>query len=65
MVELLGTMAEWFQRNNDKNHITNEVIRRKKKTRQSKEVMNNMKIERKTTRKMNLSLDIKLDQPRL
>jgi len=24
-----GTMAEWFQRNNDKNHITNEVKRRK------------------------------------
>ena len=27
--------------------------------------MNNTKIERKTTRKMNLSLDIKLDQPML
>ena len=27
--------------------------------------MNNTKIERKTTRKMNLSLDVKLDQPRL
>jgi len=40
MVELLGTMAEWFQKNNDKNHITNKVKRRKI-TRQSKEVMNN------------------------
>jgi len=38
MVELLGTIAEWFQRNNDKNHITNEVKRRKT-TRQPKEVM--------------------------
>jgi len=64
MVELLGTMVEWFQRNNDKNHITNEVKRRKT-TRKSKEVMNNTEIERKTTRKMNLSLDVKLDQPRL
>jgi len=27
--------------------------------------MNNTEIERKTTRKMNLSLDVKLDQPRL
>ena len=27
--------------------------------------MNNTKIEIKTTRKMNLSLDVKLDQPRL
>jgi len=51
MVELLGTMAEWFQRNNDKNHITNEVKRRKKTTRQSKELMNNTEIERKTTTK--------------
>jgi len=64
MVEFLGTMAEWFQRNNDKNHITNEVKRRKT-TRQSKAVMNNTEIQRKTTRKMNLSLDVKLDQPRL
>jgi len=64
MVEFLGTMVEWFQRNNDKNHITNEVKRRKT-IRQSKEVMNNTKIQRKTTRKMNLSLDVKLDQPRL
>ena len=63
MVEFLGTMAEWFQRNNDKNHITNEVKRRKT-IRQSKEVMNNMEIERKTTRKMNLCLDVKLNQPR-
>jgi len=44
MVEFLGTMGEWFQRNNDKNHITNEVKRRNI-TRQSKEVMNNTKIE--------------------
>jgi len=64
MVEFLDIMAEWFQRNNDKNHITNEVKRRKT-TRQSKEVMNNMEIERKITRKMNLSLDVKLDQLRL
>jgi len=64
MVKFLGTMAEWFQRNNDKNHITNEVKRRKT-TRQSKEVMNNKEIERKNTRKMNLSLDVKLDQLRL
>jgi len=64
MVEFLGIMAEWFQRNNDKNHITNEVKRRKT-TRQSKEVMNNTEIQRKTTRKMNLSLDVKLAQPRL
>jgi len=64
MVEFLGNMAEWFQRNNDKNHITNEVKRRKT-TKQSKEVMNNTEIERKTTKKMNLSLDVKLDQPRL
>jgi len=64
MVEFLGKMAEWFQRNNDKNHITNEVKRRKTK-RQSKEVMNNIEIERKTTGKMNLSLDVKLDKPRL
>jgi len=64
MVELLGIMAEWFQRNNDKNHITNEVKRRKT-TGQSKEVKNNTKIERKTTRKMNLSLHVKLDQQRL
>ena len=64
MVEFLGTLAEWFQRNNDKNHITNEVKRRKT-TRQSKEVMNNTEIQRKTTKKMNLSLDVKLDQPRL
>jgi len=64
MVEFLGTMAEWFQRNNNKNHITNEVKRRKT-TRHPKEVMNNTEIKRKTTRKMNLSLDVKLDQPRL
>jgi len=63
MVELLGTMVEWFQRNNGKNHITNEVKRRKA-TRQAKKVMDHTEIERKT-RKMNLSLDIKLDQPRL
>ena len=64
MVEFLDIMAEWFQRNNDKNHITNGVKRRKT-TRQSKEVMNNTEIERKTTRKMNLSLHVKLDQARL
>jgi len=23
MVEFLSTMVEWFQRNNDKNHLTN------------------------------------------
>jgi len=40
MVDFLGTMAKWFQRNNDKNHITNEMKRRKT-TRQSKEVMIN------------------------
>ena len=50
MVVLLGTMAEWFQRNNDKNHITNEVKRRKRK-RQSKEVMNNTEIQRKMEKK--------------
>ena len=37
-----------------------------KKMKEHKEKwMNNTKIERKTTKKMNLSLDIKLDQPRL
>jgi len=50
MVEFLGTMVEWFQRNNDKNHITNEVKRRKT-TRQSKEVMNNTEIQRKLEKK--------------
>jgi len=34
MVELLGIMVEHFQRNNGKNHITNEVKGRKQQDKQ-------------------------------
>jgi len=49
MVELVGTMAKWFQRKNGKNNITNEVNGRKT-TRQERKLMDNTKIERKQRR---------------